>query len=638
MTIFRILGLAAFIFGATSTIQLNAQNDVKVEVPANITKTSVDVNTDKPTLGIKTASPEIDATKEVPEKKEEPKNTVSGKLIQSMIFSLLGGLGIFLLGMRYMSDGLQKIAGNSLKKLIRAVTDNRFMACGVGVMVTLLVQSSSVTTVMAVGFVNSTIMELNQAIGIILGANIGTTVTGWVLFLKIGKWGLPILGIAAFTFLFSRKEKVKFLAMAVMGIGMIFFGLELMKNGFKPIKEIPAFEAAFTQFDASTYFGILKCAFVGCILTVIVQSSSATLGITIALASTGAIPFETAAALVLGENIGTTITAFLASLGSSSNAKKAAYFHIFFNVVGVIWITALFGPYIDLIEYIMSNFMGVTDINAVKIIDGKESFIYVTGAIAMVHSVFNVTNVLLFLPFTGVAAKILDKFVAREKGEGQYLTHLDFQIYDTAFAAIEQSSFEITKMNDKTKEMFTFLEQSLQKCKKKTSEKVFESEQILDVVQTEITQFLTDVLAGSLSQEQAEEAKQQLLLADEYESISDYIMQLVKFLLRLEENGMALSDEQKTEIAELHGLVVKLYDKVHTADTDLTQLFTESTAQSDSLKIHIKKLRAKHWDRISNEKMPPLLSTSYADIINAYRKINNLIVHVIETKTNKRNS
>ena len=423
-----------------------------------------------------------------------------------------------------------------------------------------------------------------------------------------------------------------------MGIGMIFFGLELMKNGFKPIKEVQAFEAAFLQFDASTYWGLLKCAFVGCVLTVIVQSSSATLGITIALAVTGAINFETAAALVLGENIGTTITAFLASIGSSSNAKKAAYFHVFFNMVGVIWITAIFHPYLEFIHYVMDNFMGISDINAVQMVDGKENYINVTGAIAMVHSIFNITNVIIFLPFTGIAANILNKFVARQKGEGQYLTHLDFQIYDSSFAAIEQSAFEIDKMNDKTRDMLNLLEQSLDKCKKKNAEKIFEGENILDVVQTEITKFLTDVLSGTLSHEQTEEAKKQILLADEYESISDYVMQLQKFLLRLEDNGLSLSPEQKEEIKDLHKLVVKQYEKVHEKETDLAQLFTESISQSESLVIHIKKLRAKHMDRISNEKMPPLLSTTYSDVINAYRKINNILVHVIESKANKRNS
>ncbi len=271
-----------------------------------------------------------------------------------LVCGLVGGLGIFLLGMKNMSDGMQAVAGSSLRRLIGAVTGNRFAATAVGTIVTCIVQSSSVTTVMVVGFVNSGVMQLTQGVGVIMGANIGTTITGWVLVLNIGKHGLPILGLAAMVHLFSRGDRWRYWAMTIMGIGMMFFGLELMKDACAIIKEMPAFESWFKAFDAHTYPGVLKCAFVGCILTMVVQSSSATLGITISLATQGIISYETAAALVLGENIGTTITAFLASLGTTTNARRAAYFHVMFNIIGVIWITAIFQWYIVAIEWLLS--------------------------------------------------------------------------------------------------------------------------------------------------------------------------------------------------------------------------------------------------------------------------------------------
>ena len=184
-----------------------------------------------------------------------------------------------------------------------------------------------------------------------MGANIGTTITGWVLALKIGNYGLPLLGIAAFVYLFSKRDRFRYFAMLAMGLGMVFFGLELMKNGFSIVKDLPDFEAWFKTFDAKSYVGVLKCAAVGCVLTFLVQSSSATLGITIGLAQIGVIEFETAAALVMGENIGTTITAWLASFGATTNAKRAAYFHVIFNVLGVLWITAIFtSVYLPLLE------------------------------------------------------------------------------------------------------------------------------------------------------------------------------------------------------------------------------------------------------------------------------------------------
>ncbi|MHC5144061.1 MAG: Na/Pi cotransporter family protein, partial [Planctomycetota bacterium] len=272
-----------------------------------------------------------------------------------IIFQVCGGLGIFLLGMKNMSEGMQAVAGERLRKMIGAITNNRLMASGVGTFVTCVIQSSSVTTVMVVGMVNASIMTLTQAIGVILGANIGTTITGWILVVKIGKYGLPLLGISAFFYLFSKKDTVRFFAMFLVGLGMVFFGLQLMKNGFAPIKELPGFEAWFHKFQPDNYLGVLKCVMVGAVLTAIVQSSSATLGITMALALTGAINFHTAAALILGENIGTTITAFLASLGAFTNAKRAAYAHVIFNVLGVFWITLLFVPYTNLIDRIITK-------------------------------------------------------------------------------------------------------------------------------------------------------------------------------------------------------------------------------------------------------------------------------------------
>ena len=203
--------------------------------------------------------------------------------LTQLIFELVGGLGIFLLGMKNMSDGMQAVAGSGLRRLISTVTGNRFLAIIVGTIVTCVVQSSSITTVMVVGFVNSGVMSLMQAAGVIMGANIGTTITGWILVLAIGKYGLPLLGASAFVFLFSRSDRWRYCAMAFMGVGMVFFGLELMKNACAIIKETPEFESWFHKFQADSYFGVLKCALAGCVLTTLVQSSSATLGITISL-------------------------------------------------------------------------------------------------------------------------------------------------------------------------------------------------------------------------------------------------------------------------------------------------------------------------------------------------------------------
>ena len=263
-------------------------------------------------------------------------------ILLDMLFMGVGGLSIFLLGMNNMSNGMQAIAGNKMRQLIRAVTNNRFMALGIGFLVTAIIQSSSVTTVMVVGFVNAQLMTLTQAIGVILGANIGTTVTGWILVLKIGKYGLPLLGFAGLYFLFCKNERNRYFARMVMGIGMVFFGLGLMKNGFKPIRSEPEFLSLFQAFSPETISGLLLCAITGAIVTGIVQSSSASVGIVMGMASTGVITFSASVALVLGMNIGTTITAFLASLGTNTNAKRTAYAHTFINVVGALIVLPFF--------------------------------------------------------------------------------------------------------------------------------------------------------------------------------------------------------------------------------------------------------------------------------------------------------
>lgn len=253
-----------------------------------------------------------------------------------IIFNVLGGLGIFLYGMDNMSSGMQKLAGQRLKKILALLTTNRVMAILMGMGVTMLVQSSSVSTVMTIGFVNASLLTLKQALGVIFGANIGTTITGWILVLNIGKYGLPIVGAGAILYMFLKGDRAKTKALTFMGLGMIFLGLQLMSNGLKPVRSMPEFVSMFHMFSADTYFGVVKVAAIGALITAIVQSSSATLGITITLAVQGLIDYPTAVALVLGENVGTTITAILATLNANVNAKRAAYAHTIINTLGVI--------------------------------------------------------------------------------------------------------------------------------------------------------------------------------------------------------------------------------------------------------------------------------------------------------------
>ena len=524
----------------------------------------------------------------------------------TLLSGLVGGLGIFLLGMKNMSEGMQAVAGTGLRRMIAAVTDNRFLATGVGTIVTCVVQSSSITTVMVVGFVNSGVMELSQAIGVIMGANIGTTITGWILVLEIGKYGLPLLGLAAFLYLFARGDQKRYWAMFAMGVGMVFFGLELMKDACAIIKSMPTFNDWFHRFQADTYLGVLQCAFVGCVLTMLVQSSSATLGITISLAVEGVISFETAGALVLGENIGTTITAYLASLGATTNARRAAYFHIIFNVTGVFWITLIFGWYIELIRWLVP----------------AEN---ITARIAATHSFFNVVNTFLFLPFVTLFPRLLERIVpGKPFKEKPRLTDLDIRMLTTPLLAIEQSRKEVLKMADGCEKMLDWLQtlSDQEPPDEELSERLRKREAILDNIQDEITHFVTGLLSGSVPHAAAEEGRRQIRMADEYESISDYIDNIWKFDRKLRRNELRFTDKQRGGLRELHALVTQYVRSTNAANREQdAAAFLRLEGLNKQIRRSIKELRRDHLEDLSTVTIAPQVSVAFMATLNAYARV-----------------
>jgi phosphate:Na+ symporter len=556
---------------------------------------------------------------------------VNTELISNVLFGVLGGLGIFLLGMKYMSEGLQAVSGDRLRKIISAITHNRFTAVLVGLTVTCIIQSSSITTVMVVGLVNSAMMTLTQAIGVIFGANIGTTVTGWILTLKVGKYGLPLLGIAAFLFLFSKKERVRYTGMALMGIGMIFFGLELMSNGFKPLRTIPEFISWLHSVEATSYFGVLKCVGVGCILTMIVQSSSAMLGITMSLAGNGMIDFATAGALVMGENIGTTITAFLASIGTNTNAKRAAYAHIVFNVLGVIWITAIAIPfYFPLI----AKLSGGNPNLMVTLENGETSYPNIMAAIAMVHTGFNVTNTLIFLPFVGLIARLVTKLVP-EKGvpEVPRLTYLDVRMLDTPALSVIQSQKQILFMGESVELMLEKLAKVLENSEpdEELEKKIFNRETILDNVQKEIMVFLGELISGQVPHDIMAKCRRQMRMADEYESVSDYAAAILKGIRKLRKNNLVFAPEGMEEFRDLNRRVLDYVKKVNAAvrleDSKMAMPLLPVSAEITRI---MKDYRQRHLDRLADGKVTPLSSLVYTDMLNSYRRMKDHTLNIAE--------
>jgi phosphate:Na+ symporter len=540
---------------------------------------------------------------------------LGGKMAVDILFKVLGGLGIFLYGMEHMSGGMQKLAGDKLKKTLAVLTRNRFMAIIMGIFVTGMVQSSSVSTVMTIGFVNAQLMNLQQALGVILGANIGTTITGWILVLKIGKYGLPMAGIAAITNMFVKTDRAKTRALTVMGLGMIFFGLELMSQGFKPLRTMPEFIEMFHRFNADTYTGVLMAACVGALMTAIVQSSSATLGITITLAVQGLIDYQTAVALVLGENVGTTVTACLASIGARANAKRAAYAHTIINIVGVIWATSLFRIYIKFLH----NFAN------------PEAD--VTRFIATAHTMFNVSNVILFTPLIGFVATFLMKIVKDDDDKIKSVTHLDIRMADTPTLVIDQTKKEILDMGEDIKVMFAGLNTAIQDSTQisKIVEEQALLEDKLDMVQKEVSDVNFIILNQELEKKYVDETRVNLEVCDEYETISDYSLRIAKTLKKLSENDILLNETKINDLKKVHDKVADFFVFVNEAyKANDKESLIEAMRKATDIKNEYKKARNDHMERVGENKMPAMLSTGYMDILNHYRRIRDHILNIME--------
>ena len=533
-------------------------------------------------------------------------------------FNVLGGLGIFLFGMDSMSSGMQKLAGQRLKKILALLTTNRVVAILMGMLVTMLVQSSSVSTVMTIGFVNASLLTLKQALGVIFGANIGTTITGWILVLNIGKYGLPMVGAGAILYMFLKGEKAKTRALTFMGLGMIFLGLQLMSNGLKPVRSMPEFVRLFSLFSADSYFGVLKVAFVGALITAIVQSSSATLGITITLAVQGLIDYPTAVALVLGENVGTTITAFLATLNANANAKRAAYAHTIINTIGVIWVTGIFPYYLDF----LSNF-GSPETN-------------ITMAIATAHTMFNVSNVIIFTPFIGILADFLTKIVKDDEKTSERITHIDELMLKTPSVVVGQTKTEVLTMGKNISEMFSTLKDIYQSNRSISEDEVKRMRKIeddLDIYQKEITTANFIILNNkNITDNLKLDTKNNLEVCDEYETISDYLMRIISSLKRLQDNSIPLTEEEKNTLSTMNKDTEELFRNINTAyATKNKEMMIRSIEKANAITENYRIAKDKHLVNAGCHETPiAMLTTSYMDTLNYYRRVRDHIYNIIE--------
>ncbi|BCA79770.1 Na/Pi cotransporter family protein [Desulfuromonas sp. AOP6] len=472
-------------------------------------------------------------------------------LNQTLIFGLFGGLGLFLFGMKIMSEGLQKVAGDKMRKILSALTANRFISTLVGLSVTAIIQSSSATTVMVVGFVNAGLMSLYQAIGVVLGANIGTTITAQLIAFKITAYALPAIGAGAALKLFSKNKKWVYTGEILLGFGILFFGLATMKEAFDPVKTSTEFRDMFLLVGDHYLLGVL----IGAVLTIIVQSSTATLGITLALATSGIISFEASVVLILGENIGTTITANLAAIGTNLAARRTALAHFLFNLIGVAYMVAFLPIFMNFVEMITpgtADFVVETQKQAVNygVSVGDKPFI--ARHIANTHTLFNIINTLIFLPMIGILAKLSTLLIRGKEIEMEYhLKYIDNRVLNTPPIALGQARAETRRMAQMTVEMLEETIEFLADNNDKRIPALDKKEEAVDLLQREITDFLVALSQQSISQESSKDIASLMHMVNDLERVGDHCENLWRLGLRRKGEKAPFSEIATAEIQEM---------------------------------------------------------------------------------------
>ncbi len=470
---------------------------------------------------------------------------------------LIGALGLFIYGMKIMSEGLQQAAGSGLRGMLGRMTSNRISGVFTGLGITSVVQSSSVTTVMVVSFVNAGLMSLKQSVGVMMGANIGTTITAWLILVfgfkvSIGSYALIFIAFGAPLLFFSRR-KTKAWANVIIGFSILFMGLGFLKDAVPPLGPDSALVQFFIEYKNAGLLGTLMFVGLGTLITVIIQSSSAAMALTMTLVAGGVIPFEVAAAMILGENIGTTITAQLAALIGNVHAKRAARIHAFFNIIGVVWAVIIFHFFLNSIAFFM-------DKNPFEDPDAANM------GIAIFHTVFNIINVLLLIWFVPKLVQMAEKMV-RSKGTADEEFKLDYigtGMMGTAEMSILEAKKEIAKFGALTSRMSEFaqsiLTESNAKNKNKLHSKMEKYEEITDRVEIEVANYLARVSEGEMTEDTAQKVRAMNSIVNDLERIGDIFYQMSKTLEKKDEDKIYFLPEQRDSLMEMLGLVDKAFE------------------------------------------------------------------------------
>ncbi len=517
--------------------------------------------------------------------------------IIGILIQTLGGLGLFILGMKMMTEGLQATAGQRIRKILEAISSNRFVGCLTGAGVTALVQSSSATTVMLIGFASAGIMTLEQAVGVVIGANIGTTITGQMIAFKLTKAALPAIAIGVCLKYFSKKRNWRHIGDIVLGFGLLFYGMTVMKHGLAPIKSDPQFIEFFTKFNTDSIGGILLCVTMGTLLTVAVQSSSATVGLTMTLAASGLLTYSTALALVLGENIGTTVTAQLSTIGShNSEAHRTANAHTIFNVVGVGIILLIFPWFADIVEFVTQQ-MGAGSVT--ETVNGE--FVNVSRYIANGHTIFNVINAVVFLIFLPklVQLTILVSPKPKKAIERYKLPQFDTSFIDSAIGALARVKGEIINNAQ-------FAQTNLKKtssCLKVRDDDILGEreaiEEHLDETQKVIIQYLTSIYQGEVNEPEAKEISEMMRITNNIERLGDSMENVSKILERIYDNNIEFSEQAKEDLIKISDEVDRFFELVINEMQEKTDGFYQrALAFEDRIDQMREQMRFHHIERL----------------------------------------
>ena len=535
----------------------------------------------------------------------------------NIVISLIGGLGLFLYGMSLMGEGLQKSAGDKLKKIIELLTSNVVMGVLVGTVVTGIIQSSSATTVMVVGFVNAGIMNLSQAIGVMMGANIETTVTAQLVSFNLEGIAPIALGIGILFYLFTSNQKTKHLSEILIGFGILFTGMEFMKDAVAPLAEYKAFTDALLYFSKNPVLGILA----GFAITGIVQSSSASMGMLIALASQGILPLSSALPILYGDNIGTCVTSLLSSVGASRNARRAAVMHLSFNVIGtIIFMLVLNKP----ISAIVTHF------------DPTDT----ARQIANAHTLFNLTNVIILLPFSKYIVKLANRLIPIKETESEIVNntkYLDERMFSTPSIALGNTVQEVVRMGHKATNS---LEHSIAGFLNKSNEdinKAFESEKVVNKLQKDILNYLLKLSKEPLRDDERFRTDLLFNTVNDIERVSDHAENIAELAMSVKEMNISFSDSAIREIYEIYNKTITNFkDALIVLDVKDFELANKVLEVENEVNYLEKTFRNSHMIRLNNGSCTIDAGVLYLDLLTNLERISdhstNIVKQVLKLK------